>query len=107
MTLGTVALFVLVAVLLALIVRWMSSVNTDKPGFALLTEFASAAAAGRARDVLERAGIPVALDDHHGRFRGSASYGITRVLVAQDRFGDAREALRREALYVEPKEPPA
>ena len=105
MTLAVVALFVLVGAALALIVGWMSRVNTDKPGFAELTGFADAAAAGRAREVLERAGIPVTLDDHHGRSRGGRIYGITRVLVAQDRIADAAAALRREASYVEPKQP--
>ena len=107
MTLAMVALLVLVGAILALIIGWMSRINTDKPGFAELTGFADAAAAGRAREILERAGIPVILDDHHGRRRGRAVYGVTRVLVAQDRIADATAALHREASYVEPKQPPA
>ena len=96
-----VALFVLVGAVLTLIVGWLSRVNTDKPGFAELTGFTDAAAAGRAREVLERAGIPVILN-----YGGARIYGVTRVLVAQDRVAAATEALRREASFVEPKRPP-
>lgn len=107
MSLALVVFVVVIGAALALLVGWMSRVNTDEPGFAELTAFADAAAAGRAREVLERAKIPVTLDDHHGRWRGSGVHGVTRVLVAQDRLAEATAALRQEASYVEPKPPPA
>ena len=100
MSAGVVALFVLFGVLLIGVVRWMGAAKTDQPGFTELTSFDEAPKAMRARAVLEQAGIPVALDDHHGRFAWGAVGGVTRVLVAADRIEDATRALQGDPSLV-------
>ena len=107
MSIGAIAFLAAFGLVILGMARWMGSTNTDQPGFIELTSFNDRATAQRARDVLEQAKIPVSLDDHRATTRAGGKYGITRLLVAEERAADATAVLRREASYVEPKSPPA
>ena len=107
MSLGAIAFLTCFGLAILLIARWMGTANTEQEGFTALTSFLDTSTAMRAKEVLERAKIPVALDPHRATGRAGRMFGITRLLVAEDRIADAATILSHEASYVEPKAPPA
>ncbi|HUL50633.1 MAG TPA: hypothetical protein VLT79_11510 [Gemmatimonadales bacterium] len=81
---------------LALIIWAASTLRTDPRGYTHIATCVQMADATRARTVLERKGIGVVLDDHrhrHSWWAGVRSEGPVRLLVPENRVGEAVDAL--------------
>ena len=75
-------------------IRTVSTRRTDPPGYTHVATCDSLPEAGRAKTVLEQQGILVRLDDHSdGGWRG-VQVGSVRLLVPDQRVGEAVELLR-------------